>query len=265
MPESFSQRHRLAGPPPGTMVRDSVPVSLRMFLLELPHRDLFEFHELQTVICKVFDVWRHPSDPPYYQCKKHLTDCAWFSFYDVIEGLHMLLREKGNAPYSDYARPFAEAMNKVFVEQDIGWQIDYHGKVLIRGDEAFEGTVKSAVAVLDGSDKPTAAGHLRFAISALSARPTVDTSGAVAHATSAVECVLGELTGQSTTLGKYLDKNPGLVHPALRKGLDAIFGYASDEGARHGKEGTQPSREDAEFVLAVCAATCTLLTRKHPK
>jgi hypothetical protein len=67
------------------------------------------------------------------------------------------------------------------------------------------------------------------------------------------------------TLGNYLDKNSGLFHPALKKGLHGIYGYASDEGARHGKEGTEPTREEAEFVVAVCAAACTLLTRKHPK
>lgn len=124
--------------------------------------------------------------------------------------------------------------------------------------------MKTAVAVLEEDTKPTAAGHMRFAISALSSRPRANACGAVAHATSAVECVLGEITGEETTLGKYLDKNPGLFHPALKKGLDGIYGYASDEGARHGKEGTEPSREEAEFAVAVCAAVCTLLTRKHP-
>jgi hypothetical protein len=42
-----------------------------------------------------------------------------------------------------------------------------------------------------------------------------------------------------------------------------IYGYASDEGARHGKEGTEPTGEEAEFAVAVCAAVCALLTRKR--
>ncbi len=87
--------------------------------------------------------------------------------------------------------------------------------------------------------------------------------GAVAHATRAVECVLGEITGEALTLGKYLDRHPGLFRPTLKKGLDGIYGYASDEGARHGKEGTEPTGEEAEFAVAACAAVCTLLTRKH--
>jgi hypothetical protein len=66
------------------------------------------------------------------------------------------------------------------------------------------------------------------------------------------------------TLGDHL-KISGLFHPALKKGLGGVYGYASEEGARHGKEGTEPSIEDSEFVIAVCAAVCTLLMRKHAK
>jgi hypothetical protein len=147
------------------------------------------------------------------------------------------------------AKEFVERLNDLFIEQGIGWQI-VNGEVVTRGDEVFESTVKTAVRVLEEDTKPTAAGHLRFALSGLSARPKANTSGAVAHATSAVECVLGEITGEPLTLGKYLDKHPDLFHPALRKGLNGIYGYASDEGARHGKEGTEPSREEADFVVA---------------
>ncbi len=138
------------------------------------------------------------------------------------------------------------------------------GKVVIRGDEAFEATVKTAVEALEETQRPTAAAHLSFALAALSERPKVNTSGAVCHATNAVECVLGDITGQTMTLRKYLDKNPNLFHAALKQGIDKIYSYASDQ-ARHGKEGTQPAREDAEFTVAICAAVCTLLTRKHSK
>jgi hypothetical protein len=161
---------------------------------------------------------------------------------------------------------FGAAINEALVSQNIGWQLDGNGQVVTRGDEAFERTTKSAVAVLEGNAKPTAAGHLRSAISALSERPKANTSGAVAQATSAVECVLGEITGgKGMSLGKYLDKHPKLFHPALKKGLDGIYGYASSEGARHGVEGTEPSRDEADFAVAVCAAVCTLLTQRHPK
>ena len=111
--------------------------------------------------------------------------------------------------------------------------------------------------------KATAAGHLRFSISALSKRPKPGTSGAVAHATSAVECVLGEIAGQAMGLGDYLKKHQSLFHPALKKGLDGIYGYASEEGARHGKEGTEPARKKMRNFPLPRGRPSTLLTRKY--
>jgi hypothetical protein len=67
------------------------------------------------------------------------------------------------------------------------------------------------------------------------------------------------------TLGKYLDKHPDLFHPSLKKALDGVYGYASDAGARHGKEGKEPSFDEAQFAVTACAAACTLLTAMNPK
>jgi hypothetical protein len=54
MADSFSQRHGLAGPPPGTLLRDEVPVSLRMFLVDLPHTlSGLAYEDLRQVTCKV--------------------------------------------------------------------------------------------------------------------------------------------------------------------------------------------------------------------
>ena len=149
--------------------------------------------------------------------KRVLLTCPWFRVYDVIEDF-------SHQEMLALTGPFEQQINDYFKHVGIGWQL-VKGEIVTRGDEAFEDTVKTAVAVLEEDAKPTAARHLQFAISALSTRPKANTSGAVAHATSAVECVLGEITGQTTTLGKYLDKNPTLFHPALKKGLDGIYGY----------------------------------------
>jgi AbiJ N-terminal domain 4 len=266
MSDSFSQRHGLAGPPPGTLFRDKVPVSFKMFLVDLPSAIRgIEYHELRRLTCEVLQAWPDENLPPYYEYKRRIQECEWFRIYEIIESIYTLLSEKDRGSFNYYAGSFVTAVNDAFVAQNIGWQLDYDGKVVTRGDEAFERTVNTAAAVLEESSKPTAARHLHFAISALSTRPNPNTSGAVALATNAVECVLGEITGKAMTLGKYLDKYPDLFHSSLKKGLDGIYGYASDEGARHGKEGTEPTLEEAEFTVATCAAVCTLLVRKHPK
>jgi hypothetical protein len=44
-----------------------------------------------------------------------------------------------------------------------------------------------------------------------------------------------------------------------------LWGYASNEGARHGKEGVEPPREEAEFIVSIAAALTAYLNRKHPR
>jgi hypothetical protein len=269
----FSKRQGYASQPQEITIREDAPQNFRSFVLLTVKDGLgFQWSLLREVLCRVLrrvpDENNWTEDPNIRgEVQKLLEACAWFKVYDFIEALHEHFFEcdaDNQDQENAYAPRFADEINSFFFEQGIGWQL-INGEIVTRGDEAFEGTVKSAVAVLEQDDKPTAAGHLRFAITALSARPKPNTSGAVAQATNAVECVLGEITGATMTLGEYLKKNPGLFHPALKKGLDGIYGYASDEGARHGKEGTEPSREEAEFTVAVCAAVCALLTRKPPK
>src|SRR5262249_23717611 len=151
-----------------------------------------------------------PSIWHYQEAWKQVEDlvcqCKWFRIYDAVEAIHEHFRRV--APKA--AQEFREQINDVLVDQGVGWQLLEDGKVTTRGDDGFENTVKTSIAVLEEDSKPTAAGHLRFAISALSAKPKPNTSGAVSHATSAVECVLGETTGKSMTLGAYLDRYPNL-------------------------------------------------------
>lgn len=196
--------------------------------------------------------------------RRSFWEVAWFSVYDIVEAMYAEFDNDYRVPAPPGALGFEKDINEYLVDQGIPWQL-VDGEIVTRGDDAFEDTVKTAIAVLKDDAKPTAAGHIAFALTALSARPKANTSGAVAHATSSVECVMGELTGKPMTLGEYLNKNRSLIHPALAKGFLGIYGYASDEGARHGKEGTEPTAAEAEFVVHACAAVCTLLTRQHPE
>ena len=85
----------------------------------------------------------------------------------------------------------------------------------------------------------------------------------MAQATTAVECVVGAITGEKGTLGAYLKGHPELFPAALKKGLEVLWGYGCDEGARLARREPSLLREEAEFVVTACAAVCTLLTRKH--
>jgi AbiJ N-terminal domain 4 len=277
--QTFSTRLGYAQPKAITY-RDDLPTKLRLPIVELLQR-YTSSALLWSRIVRLLnpygtDDWpeaieaipaTRTDDDDSIAVKRVLLNCPWFRVYDVIEDIFDQLDfyETGfkvDPEEEEQARPFQWDINNYFLYAGIGWHL-INGKMIARGEEAFERTIKTATAVLKETTKPTAARHIQFAISALSTRPNPNTSGAVAQATNAVECVLGEITGKAMTLGKYLDKYPDLFHPALKKGLDGVYGYASDEGARHGKEGTEPTLEEAEFTVATCAAVCTLLTKKH--
>jgi hypothetical protein len=261
----FSHRHEYVRKE--ITVREGAPPNLRYFVLETARGMDWKPSSLLAVLSLALRVTPSNSNHEYQiweEVQSLMYGCEWFKVYDFIEALHARFLKSDFEYDRNNASRLTDALNEFFLEEGIGWQL-VSGEIIARGNEAFEGTVGTAVTVLEDDQKPTAAGHLRFAISALSARPRANTSGAVAHATNAVECVLGEITGATMTLGEYLNKTPGLFHPALKKGLHGIYGYASDEGARHGKEGTEPTIEEAEFAVATCAAVCTLLTKKHQK
>lgn len=280
--QSFSERYGFSSPPREILYRDELPVALRTPIVKIL-RDYNSDSSLNNLVAEIFDPYG--IDPPLartipmqaayresddaFEFRRFLSHCEWYRIYEFIEVLieHLEFHERELADPEERARavPMQRDLNAYFVHAGIGWQLDDNGKVVTRGDRPFEQTVSTAIAVLEEAARPTAAAHLGFAIAALSTRPKANTSGAVAQATSAVECVLGQVTGETMTLGKYLDRHPGLFHRALKKGLDGIYGFASDGGARHGKEGTEPAWEDAEFIVATCAAVCTLLTRKHRK
>lgn len=136
---------------------------------------------------------------------------------------------------------------------------------LLSGLQAVSHATYAAAAVLAEGHCKTAADRLRSAIRALARQPQSNTAAAVSEATSALECVLHDITGEALTLGKYLDRHPRLFHPALKKMLDGLYGYASDAGARHGKEGVVPRPAEAEFIVTACAAAAMLLHREDPR
>ena len=164
------------------------------------------------------------------------------------------------------APSFRDEINRLFIHEGIGWQLDGEGKIISRGDENFTEALEGAISKLDDTKRPTAAEHLKLSLQALSQRPTANTAGAVSHATSAVECVLHDITGKPRTLSAHLAKEEQLFNPLIKEALAKIYGYASGQGgARHGREGALPAPEEARFIVATCAAVCTLLAETNSK
>lgn len=263
----FSRRNNFAPTrPPEIIVREDAPEYIRMVMLDKPLELGFRPNWLRTIVCRVLRERPDPDNwsefPNVWGEVEHLGySCPWFEVYDIIEAIH---KEMLNGSDPSKAKLYAAELNEAFAAKGVGWQLAA-GRIVTRGNDAFERTVRVAEAELSNGGRTTAATRIGKAVQALSSRPTPDTSGAISHATSAMECVLDDITGQHMTLGDFLKRHSTLFDGSVKKALEGLWGFASECGARHGREGIEPSRDDAEFVVSIAAATSAYLNRKTPR
>jgi hypothetical protein len=280
---SFPIRHDLVKPS-AISFRDDLPAELREPLISILYPALPAVFLLDRIkhVYDPYGIANWPSGPPirvskeeddpdFVTAKRFLMNCEWFWLYTVIEDIFDQLTFYERELCTDEeeeprAYPLQSEMNDYFKYAGIGWQM-VEGRIVARGDDVFEQTVRRAETELVENGRSTAADRIRRAISNLSARPQPDRSGAISHATGAIECVLDDITGQHMTLGAFLrDPQHSKLFPgSMKKALEGIWGFSSEEGARHGREGIEPSREDSEFIVAIAAAVTTYLTRKSPR
>jgi hypothetical protein len=277
---SFSERQGYVRPRE-IIYRDGLPKKLRQPMINILRRSFnaaFLWERIERLLNPYgIEDWPAPAgpitilkeedNPTFIRAKRVLLACPWFRIYELIEDLYgqlyfhdtELLNQEECQSY-----PFQQSLNEYFEYAGIGWKLT-GGKIVARGDDAFERTVHIAEAELRDGARTTAAERIENAIRNLSLRPKPDLSGAISHATGAMECVLHDITQQSMTLGDYIKKRPDLFPGAMKSAFASIWGYASEEGARHGKEGVEPPREEAEFIVSLAAALTTYLNRKHPR
>jgi AbiJ N-terminal domain 4 len=274
--ELFAERHGFTHPKQITY-RADLPEPIVSAILVVLYRYTPDRY-LKTTVKALFDPYETGErfkvslDPNVM-----LHFLKWYELFSLIEHVFEMLKTEDRRTLAKFsasvlpalldqrAPEFLNEINDLFSHEGVGWLLDGEGKIVTRGDENFTESLERSISTLSDTGRPTAAQHLKSSRAALSERPVPNTAGAVSQATSAVECVLHDITGESMTLGKYLSAYPNLFHPALRKGLGGIYGYASDDGARHGKEGKLPTPEVARFVVATCSSICTLLAEANPK
>lgn len=106
--------------------------------------------------------------------------------------------------------------------------------------------------------------HLRSAIEKLADRQQPDYRNSIKESISAVEAAVNSISGSRDTLGAGL-KNLGIVHPALRKGFEAIYGWTNDaDGILHAlMEEASVGQAEARFMLVACSAFISLLVAKN--
>jgi hypothetical protein len=261
--DRFSQRYGYSKPEAKIVVRQDAPPELRSLVADLAYKEGAKPSSLRSIICGV--TWKRADDSNWsewpniaQEVQNLLDECEWYKVYDIIEAVYdRLLR----AEQEDAAEHYASSLNTYFRERGVGWQL-VEGKLVMRGEEAFESSVHGAIAALQTHDKNTAAGELHEALTDLSRRPAPDVTGAVQHSMAALECIARDFEGDpKSTLGSLLKKHPDLVPPPLNECIDKAWGFASEQG-RHLREGRTPSQADAELVVGIVSAVASYLTRK---
>lgn len=286
---SFSKRHGFAGNAKEITIREDAPERLRYVILDLATRLGIRPSSLREIACSVLKQRPDPNNWSEYpnvwgEVEEHVYDCAWFHVYDIIErvwayldALEPISRPPFELDPYDLLAPskqehkatarkaiqFERELNDFFAEAGVGWQL-VNGQIITRGEESFEATVRMAQETLHASDRPTASRRLHDALQALSRRPEPDSAGAISHAIAALECVAGEITGnKQATFGDIVKSHPELFPGGLKKGMEGMWGFSCNEGARHGKEGKVPDRMEAELIVGLAASVATYLSRRN--
>ena len=264
--EPFSKRNRYASISKEITIWEDAPETLRYFVLDKARELEYAPSTLRVVICRALRKRPDPDNWSEYpniwnEVQELMYGCEWFKVYDIIEALYASFARNDENSGTQDAEAFSDATNALFAEEGIGWQL-VNGQIITRGNEVFEQVVNKATDSLQDSERPTAAKHLREALLDLSRRPHPDLAGAVYHSMGSLEALARDITDDPrATLGEILKRHPALLPKPLNASILQIWGYASNQ-ARHVEEGREPTREEAELVVGLCAAISTYLSRR---
>ena len=168
-------------------------------------------------------------------------------------------------------REFLSGIIAVFEECPLAYVVDINGPPTIYPAVTPEEgeAIKAAQLNLQRERQDAASGHFREAAKHLAEGKWRDS---VRESITAVESVAKSLGTEGTTLGSVLKKldQRWRIHPALHGALSKLYGWTSDEdNVRHGAGtvdgGTEVDREEAVFMIGVCASFCSYLLGKQRK
>jgi hypothetical protein len=258
---TFSQRHGFAPADAPISIRDEAPGWLRDFIVTSAQEVHIGPSDLRDMLCSLLlespDSNNWSAGNVEREVRELMWKAEWFHVYDFIEIIAQRLKRSGMG----FLRQFEEKLNDAFRRKGVGWQL-VDGHIEIRGEESFEKSVRTAIAVTAESGRSVAQRELHEALHDLSKRPTPDITGAIQHGIAALECVARDVTGEpNATLGAIIKSHPGLLPKPLDQGVEKIWGYASDQ-ARHLREGKTPDIREAELVVGLAGSIATYLVRK---
>jgi hypothetical protein len=186
----------------------------------------------------------------------------WYDAFDFIEFVAQF----------DNDRDFSiaeQAFNNVLKQEVSGYRLLDGQVVQITAEEEIAAVQEA----LDTARRSRLAGvdeHLTAALAKLSDRKNPDYRNSIKESISAVESLAKVISGDpKAELGKALKSVETKVdlHPALKRGFSAIYGYTSDEGGiRHALlDANNVDFEDAKYMLVSCSAFINYLVVKAGK
>ena len=175
----------------------------------------------------------------------------WYEVYNFIE----FLLPFDAQPYGPHG-VFADRVSHFLEREKSGYRILQ--ELLAPITDPVELSAVSAAANLS-SKFSGAREHMRSAIALFSKKPQPDYRNSIKEAISAVESTARVVTGNpKATLGDALRtlNSKIAIHPALRDGMNKLYGYTSDEGGiRHALlEESNIDEAEAKFMIVTCSA-----------
>lgn len=149
-----------------------------------------------------------------------------------------------------------------FVDAKAAYRVIDESSILPIASEVEGHAIQNAISDADNIGANGAKAHLLKAAEALRSSRWADSARESIHA---VESVAVQLAPSTNTLGDALTalEKGGHMHGALKKGVSALYGYASDEkGVRHAlvlQDTANVDEADAMFMLGACASCVSFL------
>lgn len=192
----------------------------------------------------------------------------WYTYYDILEiilSFSVLDSKVIGSNEKEKITNFKNGVNKIFLEENIGYRIINNQVVDITNEEEIDEIEKVMDSIFD-----TVNNHFEKALLFYSDRKNPDYKNSIKESISAVESMCCIICEEKVELGKALgklEKNGIYIHGAMKNGFQALYGYASDEsGIRHGGiEDKEVTEEDAKFMLVTCSAFVNYLKVKFEK
>ena len=210
-----------------------------------------EFHSIMGDVYvnffkKTSDVIPYGYDAGIRAVRDWFFKARWWEVYNFLE---FLISVSADTSFSERVSFFLE-------REKSGYRILQDQFVAIT-DKVELSTVSDAANLR--SKYSGAREHIKSAIALFSKKPQPDYRNSIKESICAVESIARVITSNpKATLGdalKSMNSNT-VIHPALREGMNKLYGYTSDEGGiRHALlEESNIDEAEAKFMMVACSA-----------